>query len=82
MNPTHEVEVRCPCCGGETITVILSYDDTPGHSPSLEMDDFDPQCECHDYLGRLPKLTRAGVAWDAATDKYRSDLLERALDTL
>lgn len=82
MTDERAVPVRCPCCGEETITALMYWEDTEGLHPGWELDDFDPGCECHDYMDRLPMPRKNGVLHDAAGAKYREDIRDRALGAL
>jgi len=78
------VPVRCPCCGGSTLTAIMWYDSTEGSQPGWTMDDFEADCDCADYMEHMPRTldpTR-GTYWNHAPDRYRDKVEERALEEM
>ena len=74
------VTIACPCCELASLVVTLAWEDTEGSRPSWDLDDYDPSCDCHDYIQRLPKSRTNGVLIDVATAKYHDDIFERAVE--
>ena len=74
------VTVDCPCCMRARVEVMLYWEDTEGLRPGWEMDDYDADCDCYDYMERVPKLRVKGVLFAGAASKYREDIMERAME--
>ena len=64
------VPIVCPCCGQAEIRVELIHGDWPEDPWGWDMNDYDADCDCYDFVGQLK----------GGDEKYSNKLRESALD--